>query len=285
MFEIRSLAREEVDTAVEWAAREGWNPGHSDAAVFRAVDVEGFLGGFVDGHLVATVSAVRYSDAFGFVGFYIVEPSRRGQGYGIQVWDAALSHLSGVRTVGLDGVVDQQENYRRSGFELAHRNARYEGVCGATAASAAPGSVTLVDAATVPFAALSRWDAAHFGADRAGFVRDWIGDAGHTARVALTAGGDIAGFAVSRPCRTGVKVGPLFAEDARVADALVDAVLAGVRAGTPYFIDPPTANVDAIALVERRGMHAVFETARMYRGTPLVLPLTRVFGISSFELG
>ena len=38
-----------------------------------------------------------------------------------------MARLEG-RVVGLDGVVDQQANYQRSGFVLAHRNIRFGGV-------------------------------------------------------------------------------------------------------------------------------------------------------------
>ncbi len=31
---IRRMTRDELDTLVEWAAREGWNPGLDDADVF-----------------------------------------------------------------------------------------------------------------------------------------------------------------------------------------------------------------------------------------------------------
>ena len=37
---------------------------------------------------------------------------------------ARLDH----RVVGLDGVIAQQENYKQSGFVLAHRNIRFGGV-------------------------------------------------------------------------------------------------------------------------------------------------------------
>ncbi|TIN16885.1 MAG: GNAT family N-acetyltransferase, partial [Mesorhizobium sp.] len=41
---IRTLTASEVETLVEWAAREGWNPGIDDAAALRAADPEGFIG-------------------------------------------------------------------------------------------------------------------------------------------------------------------------------------------------------------------------------------------------
>ena len=35
------MERADVDLAVEWAAREGWNPGLADAEAFHAADPEG----------------------------------------------------------------------------------------------------------------------------------------------------------------------------------------------------------------------------------------------------
>ena len=134
---IRTMRRDEVDLAVEWAAAEGWNPGLHDAGCFLAADPQGFLVGELDGEPVAVISAVRYGRDFGFVGFYIVRPGARGRGYGLAIWGEAMRRLEG-RNVGLDGVVEQQANYRKSGFELAHRNVRYEGR-GSGSAERAPG--------------------------------------------------------------------------------------------------------------------------------------------------
>ena len=39
-IDIRPLTAAEIDQAVAWAAREGWNPGHADAACFAAQDPE-----------------------------------------------------------------------------------------------------------------------------------------------------------------------------------------------------------------------------------------------------
>jgi hypothetical protein len=55
--------------------------------------------------------------------------------------------------------------------------------------------------------------------------------------------------------------------------------------GTEFFVDVPEPNTAAIALAERQGMSVVFETARMYTGPAPKLPLARLFGVTTFELG
>jgi GNAT superfamily N-acetyltransferase len=123
---IRVMRPGEIALAADWAAAEGWNPGHADAACFATVDPHGFLLGELDGQPAATISCVNYDDRFAFLGFYIVRPDLRGCGLGLRIWNAAMAH-AGMRTVGLDGVVAQQENYRKSGFRLAYPNIRYGG--------------------------------------------------------------------------------------------------------------------------------------------------------------
>ncbi len=287
-FVIRPLGLDEVSVAVDWAAAEGWNPGMSDTGPFWHQDPEGFLGGFLDDTMIACISAVRYDAAFGFVGFYIVAPGWRGRGYGIRMWDAALAHLADVRTVGLDGVVDQQHNYRKSGFALAYRSVRYAGVAprgGLPVPQGIPRGLRLVSAADAALDSLVRYDAKHFGAVRAQFVRDWIAAPGHHGIVAESSGSRIAGYGVIRQCRDGFKVGPLFAADPEIADSLLFALIATVAPGSPVFMDTPVPNTAAVGMVSRLGWRPIFETARMYRGEPLQLPLDEVFGVSTFELG
>jgi hypothetical protein len=79
-YETRRMHRDQLDTAVEWAAAEGWNPGLYDADAFFATDPTGFFVGLLDSQPAASISVVKYSEAFAFVGFYIVRPDLRGQG-------------------------------------------------------------------------------------------------------------------------------------------------------------------------------------------------------------
>jgi hypothetical protein len=70
---------------------------------------------------------VRYGGGFGFLGFYMVTPDMRELGIGLATWNAGMEYL-GDRVIGLDGVVAQQYNYRKSGFVLHGRNIRHTGV-------------------------------------------------------------------------------------------------------------------------------------------------------------
>ena len=278
-FHVRPMSGDEVDIAVEWAAAEGWNPGAGDATCFHKADAGGFLVGVLGEEPISTISVVRYGESFGFLGFYIVKPPYRGAGYGLRTWNAGLERLKG-RVIGLDGVVDQQENYKRSGFAFAYNNVRYEGTA-AGSAEDAPGVVAL---STLPFEGIAAYDAAFFPEDRTRFLRCWI-DQPRGRALGFVRDGALAGYGVLRPCRNGYKVGPLFADDAAVAESLFVALQADVRADAPVYLDTPAVNAEAVALARRHGMKPVFETARMYRGRAPELPLPRLFGVTSFELG
>jgi GNAT superfamily N-acetyltransferase len=282
-----------------WAAGEGWNPGPADGGCFLAQDPDGFFVGRIGGEPVSAVSVVNYGETFSFLGFYLVHPDFRGRGHGYATWQAALVH-AGDRVIGLDGVLDQQDNYRRSGFQLAHRNIRYVGPAMADASSAdGPGSDTgagngsglvLVPAAEVERSAIEAYDSGRFPAERPVFLDRWLSAPGHIAYAAV-ADGELVGYGVIRPAPAFAKIGPLFADTPEVAEALFHALLAGLAAASgpgasfDVALDVPEPNAAAVALAEKHGMTPSFETARMYTGPVRAIDLASVYGITSFELG
>ncbi|KAF1040794.1 MAG: hypothetical protein GAK33_00411 [Burkholderia lata] len=262
--------------SVEWAAAEGWNPGLHDPDCFWAADPAGFFVGVWRDEPVACISAVAYDEHFGFIGLYIVKPGFRGKGFGIRTWQHGMRYL-GDRNIGLDGVLAQQANYRKSGFELAYRNIRYAGRVNGI------GCAHVAAAADVPFEQLLAYDRECFPAARERFVTTWIAQPDAVALATIDAG-RVAGYGVVRRCKTGCKIGPLFADDAGVATGLFRA-LAARMPGEVIVLDVPETNPAAVALAEQHGMTSVFETARMYTKDAPAIAIDHVFGLTSFELG
>jgi GNAT superfamily N-acetyltransferase len=258
--EFGNLDLEGVEEAVRWAGAEGWEPGLTDATAFFAADPGGFFRADLDGGLAATLSAVTVSDSVAFVGFYIVRPELRGRGIGKALWDEVLAGF-GNFTLAADAVPAQVPNYESDGFTVAYR---------------------IMPAVEVEFEQLVAFDAAHCFGPRPAFLEEWIEGEGREAVVAVNEG-SISGFAASRRTGLGIRVGPVFASEAGVARALILSLAR--ESAERISVDVPMPNLLAIEMLTELGLTPEFETARIYRGGIPELPLDRVFGITSLELG
>jgi hypothetical protein len=278
-FEIATASANDVARVMDWAGDEGWNPANTDRFAFHAMDPGAFLIGRLDGEPVACISVVRYGAGFGFLGCYIARPVVRGKGYGIRIWNAGMNRLAG-RNVGLDGVVAQQGNYRKSGFRHAWNNVRHEGV---PEHMAPPPSVRMVDARDVPFDKLAAYDHRFFPESRDSFLAPWISLPERAAVVAIRQG-EIVGFGVIRAAVAASRIGPLYAESAPLAGALVTS-LSTALPGAPVAVDMPDFNEAGTRLAEQLGLRPAFATARMYTGAEPAVDRAGLFGVASLELG
>lgn len=277
-YQIRTMTREELDIAVNWAGIEGWNPGIYDADAFYATDPKGFFVGFLENEPIACISAVAYNLNFGFLGFYIVRPDYRGKDYGIQIWNKAIEYLK-TQNIGLDGVVAQQENYKKSGFKLAYRNIRYQGK-----SKKLEMNNNTVKLSQIPFDELLKYDNNLFPAPRSQFLKHWI-NLPESASFGVRKDGKLAGYSVIRKCRDGYKIGPLFADNKEIAEKLFSAVNNYLEPDTVIFLDTPEVNPAAVELAKTHDMKMCFETARMYTKEAPSIQLQKIFGVTSFELG
>ena len=281
-LQLRLLDYEGLQTLIKWAEQEGWNPGPYDASVFWATDSEGFVGYYIGDELIAGGSIVSYGGRFGFMGFFIVKPDYRSQGIGQKLWmerrNRLLGRLQPGATIGMDGVVALQDFYRKGGFELAFRDERYERL-----GERFIQEKQIDRLQTIDFPYILAYDALCFGLERPQFLKPWL-EMPESHSFKFTENGLIKGFALMRKAGVGYKIGPLFADDVQVAEALYKACLNAVQ-GKSVFLDIPVTNLQAVALVEKYKAVYVFECARMYHGNPPKQALNKIFGVTTFELG
>lgn len=280
---IRQMTRAELDTAVDWARLEGWNPGICDADVFWQADPKGYLVLERDGEMIGSGSTVSYDGKFGFMGFFIIRPDMRCHGLGRELWfkrrDTLLSRLDADSAIGMDGVFDMQPFYAKGGFKFSHRNLRMQGL----------GQELHFDLSRVrkiceaDFESIEKIDKRCFGFDRKLFLQNWLSMPNSTS-FCYTNGSDYLGFGTIRQCHTGWKIGPLFAKSKDVADELFRA-LNTVAKGESIFLDTPEMNENALAFAREYKMTECFGCARMYYGRFPNLPYDEIYGVTSFELG
>lgn len=273
---------EGLKTLVRWAELEGWNPGSYDADVFFATDPEGFYGYFNKGELIAGGSVVSYNGEFGFMGFFIVKPEYRAKGVGRKLWYERRNHLlqrlkSGA-SIGMDGVVDMQPFYNKGGFEIHFRDERHEKTGQPYDVDANISAINDAD-----FESIVSYDKQCFGFSRSQFLKPWLNlPEGKTFKYVKDDA--LKGFAVLRKVKSGFKICPLFADSPEIAEALYKSCLNAVP-GQPVYLDIPMINKAAVQLTKAFNTNYVFECARMYYGQAPDIPIHKIFGVTSFELG
>jgi GNAT superfamily N-acetyltransferase len=274
---ITNMTLAEVQTAVEWARAEGWNPGLHDVDCFYHTDPNGFYAARLDGKIVGTVSIVKYSEDFAFAGFYIVHPDDRGKGIGLALQQFVINK-TGSLNLGIDGVVNMQARYEQSGFKTAYSNTRYAGFLkGANMDSCVPIKKADLEKVAV-------FDSAFFPVERRRFLECWLYQNDSRALMVQNSDGSIKGYGVIRKCFQGNKIGPLFVQDAKTAHDLLSS-LASTVSGEDVFLDVPRPNSEGVQLAKSFGMQPVFSTVRMYTKLAPKLSLEKIFGVTTFELG
>jgi predicted acetyltransferase len=275
---ITQMTKTEFQTAVEWAKTEGWIPGVHDIDSFYETDPTGFYAARAGDEIVGTFSVVKYSADYAFAGFFIVRPDWRGKGVGLAIQHYIDTQFSGYN-VGIDGVLAMQEKYSRVGYNFAYGNERYAATAKAGELESHCRRISSGD-----FEGIIDFDTKCVPAKRVNFLKQWLYQKDATALLAEDDSGKLSGYGVVRKCFQGNRVGPLFAETPEAAKRLFDSLAASV-VGEEIFIDVPTVNASAMKMVLSQGMKPVFTTARMYTKQAPKLPLDKIYGVTSLELG
>ena len=166
----------------------------------------------------------------------------------------------------------QQDNYRRSGFELAYRNIRYGGTPAGRGRRPSRRR-------TVPFEQLLTLDARLFPAPRPGFLAGWISLPESQALAALD-DGELRGFGVRRGAGATDRALRI---DALIAEQLFDGLCEGI-AREPIFLDVPVAQRGRCAGRRARSRAGVRDRPDVHGPGPAI-ELAQPYGVTTFELG
>lgn len=278
-YKITRIRKAEMPLVMEWAKREGWNPGLNDANCFYRADPHGFFAGRMGEKIIAMGSAVVYDEDFAFYGLYIVDAPYRRQGYGLPLMMECLAYAK-ERNVGLDGVISMLTSYTKLGYQVAYNNSRWCGNCFPELRAVNPHIAPL---SLTDFAVISDYDRLHFPARRDAFLKCWINQPGAIS-LGYVAEGRLQGYGVIRPCFEGFKIGPLFADTPEIANALFLHLTVSAK-GQQVTLDLPETNAHALAMAKRYQMEKVFATARMYLKDVPDVRMDGIYGITTFELG
>ncbi|KAF9573987.1 hypothetical protein EC968_007673 [Mortierella alpina] len=311
-----------------------WNPGsggHDIRQVFHKIDPQGFFLGRIasksdsskcssssddDDKVISIISAVRFGDSkLGWIGYYLVDPAYRGHGYGLLGFRRALEHLQDCTSVGLDGVMAQVDNYKRSGFTTINwQNERRHGSAVEVIETKEPALVQsireykvpgLVNISDAPVEGLAALEEQFTGLQRPDFVRNWaqfhgggknepqLGRFG-AAVVSDSDPSTVLGYGCVRKAETSYRVGPLYSTSGEVAkQILVKLAMAVVDAdrqtsqGVPlmFDIDMPNTNLEAVKIMDGFGWKATFPSLRMWKGPGPKVDVNGVYGICTLEIG
>ena len=258
-LKISPMSMADLRMVLAWAEVEGWNPGVADASAFHAADPEGFFLARIGADPIAAISVVNHDPRNAFLGLYICREDMRGKGIGLATWTHGLEH-AGKRSVGLDGVPEQEANYAASGFVKTGSSLRHVGRWEARTSDAVRAFQTN------DLTSLLKLDRAATGYARTSYMTAWFTpEARLRSTLVLVQDGEITGSATWRRCCEGTKIGPIFAPDLAGALDLIGAV-ATERPNGPLIVDVPEANAELCRALEGAGFEIPFATARMYRG-------------------
>jgi GNAT superfamily N-acetyltransferase len=281
-IDLKKLNKSGLRTLIDWASNEGWNPGKNDAEVFWNTDPDGFYGFYYENQLIAGGAIISYNKEYGFMGLFIVHRDFRNKGIGKKLWhfrrDLLINKLNPNAPIGMDGVLAMQSFYNRGGFNIAFRDERYE-----FNSKTIPFSINVSPINKEDFEKINEYDSIYFGCQRAIFLKNWL-QMPESKAIKYTENDRILGYAVIRKAETGYKIGPLFANNQKIAEELFKSCLS-IAPNNSVFLDIPTTNQNAVSLVKKYNGKYVFECARMYYGEAPKIVVNNIYGITTFELG
>jgi hypothetical protein len=275
------LCPEDLQGCLLLSREVNWNQNHAD---WTFILTHGVVFGIKrDGRLVATAGIMPYGSRFGWVCMVIVTAPERRRGLAEALLRECLDRLNMRGAVaGLDATPAGREVYRKLGFCDVYPITRLERRGDGRQDSTEDG-LPIHAMSADRLNAVADYDLPRFGEARAHLLSIWLQRVPQAAHYAATSSG-ITGFVLAREGREAMQIGPIVADDQKIALALLEASLKSISG--PAFIDVPDHHQELQEWLQRRGFQTQRRFTRMLlgRSVPLDRP-GQVMAITGAEFG
>jgi GNAT superfamily N-acetyltransferase len=252
------FATEHLESALQLSQEMSWPYRLEDWAIALELG-QGFVLRNGAGAVIATAAWWAYGEDQASCGMIIVSKAAQGRGYGARMMDALLA-AAHPRTITLNSTAEGLALYERRGFVRIGVIQQHQGV--PSAPHQAP-PASLVRAMAEPdVEAVARLDRQATGWSRRQML-DRLIQAGHGH--VLVRDGEPRGYAVSRLFGRGHVIGPVVADSAADARALIEAALA--RLGQVFVRVDTAATSQLGPWLESIGLGQVGDAITMVKGT------------------
>ena len=275
------LREEHAEDAVRLSAEAAWNQTVDDWRVMLRHG-QGW-GRFTQaGQLAATTLLLPYGQRIDWLAMVLVAERHRHQGVATALLKEALQHCDDLGLIaGLDATPDGRRVYRTHGFQDLFGLQRFQCTRPRHRAVEVEG-VSLRELGSIDAKRVIGLDAEVFGVPRPEIVA-YLQNAEPRCAVVAKSTGRLVGFALARPGRRALHLGPVTANRAEIAQALVSRALAGFK-GT-IVMDVPDHQDRFQAWLASVGFLPVRPFMRMLRGADQLGDPKRAFAVAGPELG
>jgi GNAT superfamily N-acetyltransferase len=278
---IVALGAEEAEAVMPLSMEAGWN---QLAADWRFMLSAGQGAGVRDegGRWIGTGLVLPLGERIAWISMVLVNAAHRRQGLGGALLEHCFERAEQQGSIaGLDATELGRPVYLRYGFRDVYPLRRWR-LDGLPEARSHPAALSIVPLGPPDLDEVARYDRPRSGLGRRHILAHLLQ---RQPRLAFAArrGDTLAGYVLARDGRLATQIGPVVADGAETAAALVAAAM---HAGAPpYMLDVPDAHPQLTGWLERQGATAPRGFMRMLRGSyPQIESEQHVFALAGPEL-
>lgn len=264
--EIKKMTLGDVEDAMQLVLSEGWNQTKDDWDLLINGSQNICLVAKIEGKLVATATAMNYSNKVAWIGMVLVSKENRGKGMSKVLLNSLFEGLKSCQSIKLDATPAGQSVYEKVGFVDEYLIDRMVNTSFNNDLPKLNGQLARkIQEDDIP--AIIEFDKQVFGVDRTQLIRTMVSKYPNKSWV-LEQNNTITGFILGRKGNKYHQIGPLSADSLADAKILMTQVLENLK-GQPIIIDVLDDKGECAEWLSSIGFVKQRDFSRMYKGDNL----------------